>query len=139
MDRRTLASEPYLKEDRRTYQQSSFPVNSNNSPVLGKQLMYEKNDIEIQAIPVDPHKTEHHDDDHPTSLTFKQRLKHFTFAWYAMTMSTGGVAFTLSVLPNRFSGLTALGTGIFVINLFLFTFVTIAITTRFIIHPGTFT
>lgn len=75
----------------------------------------------------------------PQHLTLKERLKHFTFAWYAFTMSTGGVAFTLSVLPNRFAGLTGLGTVIFVLNLFLFTFVTTTITARFIIHPGTFT
>jgi C4-dicarboxylate transporter/malic acid transport protein len=56
-------------------------------------------------------------------------------------MSTGGVAFVLSVVPPayRFSGLTTIGTVIFVMNLFIFAFVTTAIATRFIIHPGTFT
>ncbi|PMD44742.1 hypothetical protein L207DRAFT_552816 [Hyaloscypha variabilis F] len=73
------------------------------------------------------------------SVSLRDRLKHFTFAWYAMTMSTGGVAFVLSVIPNRFDGLTTLGTAMFILNLFLFTCVTITICTRFILHPGTFT
>ncbi|TQS37291.1 hypothetical protein Golomagni_02243 [Golovinomyces magnicellulatus] len=55
------------------------------------------------------------------NLTFKDRLKHFTFAWYASTMSTGGVAFTLSVIPNRFPGLDQIALMI----------------ARFVLHPGT--
>jgi tellurite resistance protein TehA-like permease len=54
-------------------------------------------------------------------------------------MSTGGVAFVLSVIPSRFDGLTQLGTGIFVFKLFLFTPVTITMCVRFYVHPGTFT
>ncbi|KAE9378482.1 hypothetical protein N431DRAFT_501109 [Stipitochalara longipes BDJ] len=71
-------------------------------------------------------------------VSLKGRLKHFTFAWYAMTMSTGGVAFVLLVIPNRFYGLTALGTAMF-FTLFLFTCITVTMCTRFILHPGTFT
>lgn len=121
--------------DKMTYPQRSYPVTYNDSPVLGRQLMYEKDDIEIQSISLD-HKKE---ESEPQSLSLRDRLKHFTLAWYAMTMSTGGVAFTLSVLPNRFDGLTTLGTAIFIFNLFLFTFVTTAQITRFILHPGTLT
>lgn len=136
-DNRATQQNPYPSEDRRTYRQSSYPVQFNDNASVGRQLMYQKQmDIEVQSVD-DLKKEDHHEE--PTSLTFRQRLKHFTFAWYAMTMSTGGVAFTLSVLPNRFSGLTALGTGIFILNLFLFTFVTIAMTCRFIMHPGTLT
>lgn len=69
--------------------------------------------------------------------TLKDRLKHFTFAWFACTMSTGGIAFVLSVVPNRFNGLTTLGTVIFVLNLILFLLFTVLITLRFILHSGT--
>jgi tellurite resistance protein TehA-like permease len=71
------------------------------------------------------------------NVTLKDRLKHFTFAWYASTMSNGGIAFVLSVIPKRFTGLTTIGTIVFVFNLILFTFVTITISARFIIHRGT--
>jgi tellurite resistance protein TehA-like permease len=72
-------------------------------------------------------------------LSLTDRLKHFTFAWYASTMSTGGVAFTLSVLPFRFPGLTKLGVAMFVFNLLLFTVITTTMCLRFIVHRGTFT
>ncbi|KUJ15930.1 uncharacterized protein LY89DRAFT_587418 [Mollisia scopiformis] len=102
--------------------------------ILGREVTYEK-DIEVGSIPHDHHKHE----EIAGPLSIKDRLKHFTFAWYASTMSTGGVAFVLSVVPNRFEGLTGLGIGIFIFNLFLFTAVTIAMICRFVIHPGTFT
>lgn len=73
------------------------------------------------------------------SVNLKERLKHFTFAWYTSSMSTGGIAFVLSAIPNRFNGLTGLGTGIFVFNLLYFIIITIAICFRFMIYPGTFT
>jgi hypothetical protein len=73
------------------------------------------------------------------NLSLGDRLKHFTFAWYAMTMSTGGAAFVLSVIPNRIDGLIGLGTGTFILNHFLFTCVTITIITRSILYPGTLT
>ncbi|RKF72680.1 Malic acid transport protein [Golovinomyces cichoracearum] len=71
------------------------------------------------------------------NLTLKDRLKHFTFAWYASTMSTGGIAFTLSVIPNRFPGLDLIGTIIFIFNIILFFILTALMIARFVLHPGT--
>jgi C4-dicarboxylate transporter/malic acid transport protein len=118
------------------YPQISKPMNFQHggNEILGREIRNGK-DIEIQSISIDHEKEEAV----IGSVSLRDRLKHFTFAWYAMTMSTGGVAFVLSVVPNRFNGLTGLGTGIFILNLFLFTCVTITICTRFILHPGTFT
>jgi len=73
------------------------------------------------------------------NITLKDRLKHFTLAWYTCTMSTGGVAFVLSTVPYRFDGLTTLGKVMFLFNLVLFTTVNFTMCARFIIHPGTFT
>lgn len=118
------------------YPQISKPTNFQYraSEILGREIKTEK-DIEVQSISIDHEKEEAV----RGTVSLRDRLKHFTFAWYAMTMSTGGVAFVLSVIPNRSDGLTGLGTAIFVFNLFLFTFVTITICIRFILHPGTFT
>jgi C4-dicarboxylate transporter/malic acid transport protein len=116
----------------RTDPYQTFGNKSNG--VLGREIIYEK-DVEVDSIP-------HTHDKHAEvigPLSIKDRLKHFTFAWYACTMSTGGVAFVLNTVPNRFDGLTALGTGIFIFNLFLFTAVTATMIARFIIHPGTLT
>jgi tellurite resistance protein TehA-like permease len=118
------------------YPQISKPMNfqyaDKESEILGREIREEA--IEIQSIPIDHEKEEAA----LGSVSLRDRLRHFTFAWYAMTMSTGGVAFVLSVIPNRFGGLTGLETAIFILNLFLFTCVTITICSRFILHPGTF-
>jgi len=117
-----------------TTPQSSVPMNTSDLQRVYSIDLKER-DLEIgvyeldeKAAPID-------------NLTLRDRLKHFTFAWYACTMSTGGIAFVLSVIPeaSRFNGMTQLGTAIFVFNLFLFTAVTITICTRFALHPGTFT
>jgi C4-dicarboxylate transporter/malic acid transport protein len=80
----------------------------------------------------------HHDVD-PATVDWRERLKHFTFAWYASTMSTGGVAFVLSVVPHRFSFFTGLGTAIYIFNIIYFLVITSIMITRFMMHPGTLT
>lgn len=119
------------------YPQISRPTQSfqDGSDIPGRQI---RKEMDVEVASIDPHK---HDEPHVGALSMKHRLKHFTFAWYTWTMSTGGVAFVLSVIPTayRFSGLSTLGTVIFVANLFFFTFTTLTICARFIIHPGTLT
>lgn len=99
-------------------------------------------DVEVQTLSMDDHdydKDPEKEDHTNQNVTLKTRLKHFTFANYAMTMSTGGVAFVLSVIPApyRFELLTGLGTAMFVVNIFLFFSVTIIMCCRFAMHPGT--
>jgi hypothetical protein len=36
--------------------------------------------------------------------SIRQRLKHFTFAWFLCTMSTGGLAIALGETPHQFNG-----------------------------------
>ena len=94
--------------------------------------------MDIEAKPAG----NHHDDHHgisPGPHTLKERLKHFTFSWYAFTMATGGTALTLSVIPNRFSGLTGLGTFMFLMNIFFSLGVPSAMIARFMIYPEIFT
>lgn len=100
--------------------------------------MRKQDDLESVISYEKPHSSNLHHAPEPTSLTIKERLEHFTFAWYASTMSTGGIAFVLSVIPNRFDGLTGLGTTLFVFNLFLFTGVTATMCLRFYLYPHAF-
>ncbi|RYN65562.1 hypothetical protein AA0117_g12072 [Alternaria alternata] len=37
-------------------------------------------------------------------IGIRKRLKHFTFAWFLSTMSTGGLALALADTPHQFSG-----------------------------------
>jgi hypothetical protein len=42
--------------------------------------------------------------DGKSRVGIKQRLKHFTFAWFLSTMSTGGLAVALAETPHKFRG-----------------------------------
>ncbi|KAI9661223.1 MAG: hypothetical protein M1821_009550 [Bathelium mastoideum] len=68
-------------------------------------------------------------------VSFLQRIDHFTWAWFTLTMSTGGIALLLSVQPHTFRGLDAIGKIVFIFDLVLFVLLVSAITTRFIRTP----
>ncbi|MCJ1377207.1 hypothetical protein MMC17_000299 [Xylographa soralifera] len=65
------------------------------------------------------------------------RLKHFTWAWYTLTMSTGGIALLLAEQPHTFRGLMTIGKVVFIFDLVLFILLFTAISIRFIRFPGT--
>lgn len=73
-------------------------------------------------------------------IRFLDRLEHFTWAWFCLPMSTGGIALLLSpaVQPHSFIGLEAIGKVVYIIDLVLFSLITIAITYRFTRWPSTF-
>ncbi|KAJ5218254.1 uncharacterized protein N7498_000353 [Penicillium cinerascens] len=69
-------------------------------------------------------------------LGFVPRLRHFTWAWYTLTMSTGGLALLIASQPNRFKGLDQIGLAVYVINLVMFALVCSLMAARFIVHGG---
>lgn len=71
-------------------------------------------------------------------LHFKERIKHFTWTWFTMTMATGGVANVLYQVPYRFHGLYAIGCIFFIFNMVLFLFNVTMISLRFYHYPHTF-
>ena len=74
------------------------------------------------------------EDPKPQDLSFSDRLHHFTWAWYTLTMSTGGLAVLLINQPNTFPGLEQIGLAVYIINLVLFAVVCSLMATRFILH-----
>ncbi|TVY35728.1 Malic acid transport protein [Lachnellula subtilissima] len=71
-------------------------------------------------------------------IGIRDRLHHFTFAWFSLTMATGGIALILARTPHRFDGLTVLGDVVMFLDLVLFLGLCIAISTRFILFPNAF-
>ncbi|EPY50038.1 TDT malic acid transporter [Schizosaccharomyces cryophilus OY26] len=71
-------------------------------------------------------------------LPIARRLQHFTWAWFASTMGTGGIGMITSLYYFRFHGLNTLGKIIFVFQLCIFSLFTVCILFRFLRYRGTF-
>lgn len=71
-------------------------------------------------------------------LSWRERIRHFTWTWFTMTMATGGIANALYTVPFRFRGLYELGCVFFILNIVLFMFNVIMISLRFYWFPRTF-
>ncbi|KAI9829665.1 MAG: hypothetical protein M1819_006036 [Sarea resinae] len=79
------------------------------------------------------------DDDIPKRqgerCSLRERIRHFTWAWFTLTMSTGGIAILLARTPHRFHGLETIGKVFFILDLVLFVCLCLAISTRFVLFP----
>ncbi|EFQ35513.1 C4-dicarboxylate transporter/malic acid transporter [Colletotrichum graminicola] len=64
-------------------------------------------------------------------VSVRDRIRHFTFAWYTLTMSTGGIALLLGAAPHRFRGLDTIGIVVFVLDVVLIFLITAALCLRF--------
>jgi hypothetical protein len=84
------------------------------------------------AGPYDPY------DPNRPKLSLRQRLHHFTWAWYTFPMSTGGLSLLIFAQPHQFPGLRQIGLAVYIINLVLFTTITGIMLTRFFLHNGDF-
>ncbi|MCJ1351997.1 MAG: hypothetical protein MMC33_001981 [Icmadophila ericetorum] len=71
-------------------------------------------------------------------LAWKQRIKHFTWTFFTITMATGGIANVIYQVPFRFPGLTAIGYLFFVLNVVFFFINVSIISCRFWYYPATF-
>ncbi|KAH0282183.1 malic acid transporter, partial [Aureobasidium sp. EXF-3399] len=72
-------------------------------------------------------------------VTWAGRLRHFTWAWFTLTMATGGFATLLSVQPHSFRGLKTIGAVVYIFDLVLFVFLVTSISARFVMYPGSLT
>ena len=65
----------------------------------------------------------------------KDRIGHFTWAWFACTMSTGAIAVLLGQTPYRFTGLNTIGKIFFLLDLVLFILFMVMLAIRFGMQP----
>ncbi|RMZ69224.1 C4-dicarboxylate transport mae1 [Pyrenophora seminiperda CCB06] len=109
---------------------STSSANMSSNPDSTASLHPKANDIEQQTQ--EPGQAIH------LKVGFRERIKHFTFAWYLSTMSTGGLALALGETPHQFPGLYHLGLTLYLINLILFLTLCLLTLTRLILHPTHF-
>jgi C4-dicarboxylate transporter/malic acid transport protein len=95
---------------------------------------YQSKEKADTSEPVAPEREE----DQPQYATMKDRLNHFTWAWFACTMSTGAVGVVLANTPFRFTGLDVIAKIFFILDIALFTLFCSAITYRFARRPKVF-
>ncbi|TDZ19220.1 Malic acid transport protein [Colletotrichum orbiculare MAFF 240422] len=102
--------------------------------------------VEKGTTPADLHHHGHHghhgaghvdiNDPNRPRMALKQRLHHFTWAWYTLTMSTGGLSLLIFAQPHQFPGLRQIGTAVYAVNIVLFVLVCSAMLARFFLYPG---
>ncbi|KAF2724729.1 hypothetical protein K431DRAFT_291380 [Polychaeton citri CBS 116435] len=72
------------------------------------------------------------------AVPLKERIRHFTWAWFNFPLGTGGIALLLAETPHRFNGLDTIGKIVYIFDLFMFVLLCIGITTRFVMDPSAF-
>lgn len=73
------------------------------------------------------------------SISIRERMLHFTWAWFTFPMSCGGISLLIYMQPHQFQGLKTIGMVLYALNLFIFTSICLGLVTRFILHPGSLT
>ncbi|KAI1346992.1 voltage-dependent anion channel-domain-containing protein [Xylaria sp. FL0043] len=92
-----------------------------------------------QSFEVDVEKRGTHDgidiyDPNRPKLGFRQRIHHFTWAWFTLPMSTGGLSLLIYAQPYQFPGLRQIGFAVYVTNLLIFLTVVACMITRFCLY-----
>lgn len=87
---------------------------------------------------VDDLKKHHHDmfDPNRPKMALKDRLHHFTFAWFTFPMSTGGLSLLIFAQPHQFPGLRQIGLAVYIINILLVVAICSTMLLRFFFNPG---
>ncbi|KAH7385850.1 voltage-dependent anion channel [Pyrenochaeta sp. MPI-SDFR-AT-0127] len=77
-------------------------------------------------------------EDENGKLGVRRRLKHFTWAWFVSTMSTGGLAIALGETPHQFKGLYYIGLALFIFDIILFLSLSVCMAIRAILFTTHF-
>lgn len=77
-----------------------------------------------------------HSSHHTIRVSFAERLKHLTWAWFTLVMSSGGLALLLHSTPHRFRGLDVIGKIFFIITIVFYLLLVLGIANRFVRTPA---
>ncbi|KAJ8133176.1 hypothetical protein O1611_g440 [Lasiodiplodia mahajangana] len=91
------------------------------------------------SLDIDVEKRGHHDnidiyDPSRPKIGLRQRIHHFTWAWFTWPMSTGGLSLLIYAQPYQFPGLRQIGFAVYITNLVIFTTLLVCMITRFCLH-----
>ncbi|KAI1469291.1 voltage-dependent anion channel [Daldinia caldariorum] len=106
-----------------------------NSPIASVCNGKEGHDVEKREDNLDG--IDIYDPDRP-KLKLSRRITHFTWAWFTLSMSTGGLALLIYAQPHQFPGLRQIGFVVYVANIVIFVGIVATMTMRFVVHKGTF-
>ncbi|KAL4915171.1 voltage-dependent anion channel-domain-containing protein [Aspergillus aurantiobrunneus] len=71
-------------------------------------------------------------------VNWKKRIRHFTWAFFTLTMATGGIANVIYNIPYRFRGLDTIGIIFFLLNIVFYFVIWAILLARFYLFPYTF-
>jgi hypothetical protein len=117
-------------EDQRSLGGDETRVNSTASSIHDKEEDLEDGHSQHNLVDIN--------DPNRPKVPIRQRLHHFTWAWYTFPMSTGGLSLLIFNQPNQFPGLKEIGLFVYIVNIIIFTTVSALMATRFFLHRGDF-
>ncbi|KAI4864057.1 voltage-dependent anion channel-domain-containing protein [Hypoxylon rubiginosum] len=125
-----LVTEPHIENE--SLSTSGTRVNSPDASIHeGK----EGHELEEAKDPLDG--IDIYDPDRP-KFKLARRIAHFTWAWFTLSMSTGGLALLMYAQPHQFPGLRQIGFFVYVANIIIFAGIVVAMCSRWFLHRGTF-
>ncbi|KAF3912357.1 hypothetical protein AA313_de0207080 [Arthrobotrys entomopaga] len=135
----TWSREETPRNSRQFYEDRPRDEEKLTSAIIERSSTLTRSDGGVTS-PTNATHSEDNGDDKPwrrDKLTIRQRLRHFTWAWYTLSMSTGGISLLIKALPFQFPGLIVFGWIFYIANLIFFTCICAAMLTRFFFHRGT--
>lgn len=111
--------------------QSGTIQDRRNTESTNNDLGLEKDQDASEAKPlIDPY------DPSRPKLSLRNRLHHFTWAWYTLSMSTGGLSMLMQAQAYPFPHVRTIGLVIYLINVVMFFTITLVMLLRFVFNHG---
>lgn len=123
-----------LDSEDRTMSRSGSPLKAIMSPIAEKIRSNTHDDSDIEEAKK-ANKAINDNINRNNKISIRERLHHFTWAWFTLPMSSGGLALLIHSQPHDFTGLHTIGLVAYGINLAIFSAACLAMLARFLLFP----